>query len=157
LRKLSDKKEDILFRRAKITELHSIGYTTDKSIAEQLGVSRQTVNSDLRVLRRQANIKIEDFQAKLPYEYDTMIAGVKQLLRRNWEILNNPDSTEKAVSSASHIILDCYEKLNEQLQNKFYAMDGLNQTQRLEPKLSTEEIAQRQAYEEHRRRGQAIF
>jgi DNA-binding transcriptional regulator LsrR (DeoR family) len=155
LRKLSDKKEDILFRRAKITELHSIGYTTDKSIAEQLGCSRQTVNSDLRVLRRQANTKIEEFTSKLPYEFDVMIAGVKQLLKRNWEILNSEQSTEKAKDNASHIILSCYERLSDQLKDKFDIIDGLTGEVSRRPSLEEQVISE--ACERERLNKQRVF
>lgn len=150
MKALSDTKEKILFRRARITELHSIGYTTHTSIAKELGCSRQTVNSDLRVLRRQANNKIEEFQARLPYEYDTMITGVKLLLRRNWEIVNSEVSSERAKATASHIILSCYEKLAEQLRDKYEIMDGLAaEAEMYSPlsKSSLEEQAYREAQE----------
>ena len=84
-----------------------------------------------------------------------MMAGVKLLLRRNWEILNSEESSEKARVSASHIILSCYEKLSEQLKDKFAIMDGLVEEE--SPKLSLEEQAYREAQGRDYRRRQAVF
>jgi IS30 family transposase len=155
MRKLSDTKEKILFRRGMVTELKAKGLT-DGAIAERLGVARTTIVSDVRVLRRQTDAKIEEFQAKLPYEYDTMITGVKLLLKRNCEILDNPNSSDKAVTNAAHIILSCYEKLSEQLKDKYEIMDGISESQP-PTKLSLEEQAYKEAAEADYRRRQRVF
>lgn len=124
MKALSDKKEAILFRRSRIKELRAKGFATDAAIAHHLGCSRQTITSDLKVLRRQAYTDVKEFSEKLPFEYDSMMAGVRLLLKRNWETLDNAESSDRAKASASHIILSCYEKLGEQLKDRYDIMNG---------------------------------
>jgi DNA-binding CsgD family transcriptional regulator len=112
MRRASDKQEQILFRRARITELHSKGLRTDRAIAEELGCSRQTVNSDIKVLRRKYDKEIKTgTETKLAYEYATIMAGVWLLLKMNWEVLENAESSYYARADANRTILKCYKEI----------------------------------------------
>jgi hypothetical protein len=141
--KTSQKQEEILVRRSRIAELYSKGMS-ERSIAKQLDIPRSTINLDVR---RKALTYIKTFEERLPYEYESMIAGVRLLLKKNWEILDNEESSDKAVASAAHIILTCYEKLSEQLKDEYEIMDGMNGAEGLEPELTFKDRATQEAYE----------
>jgi DNA-binding CsgD family transcriptional regulator len=163
MKALSDKKEEILFRRARITELRSKGLRTDSAVAKELGCSRQTVNSDIRVLRRQYDTQIKTWaETKLAYEYETIEAGVWSLLRWAWDRLNDESSSERMKVSASVIILRCYGEMREQMVDKFNIQNGKAEQELFKspaplPSSLVEEQAIRDAFERIRLEKGRVF
>jgi hypothetical protein len=78
-------------------------------MAKVLQISRPTICSDIRVLRRQAKTNVKTYvEGSLPFEHESLMTGIKSVLKKAWSIVNNPNSSEKAVVNALHVILQVY-------------------------------------------------
>jgi hypothetical protein len=107
LRKLTEHKEKVLLRRSRVIELNSEG-RSQREIATILNASHGIINSDLAVLRRQARINIKTYvEDQLPMEHQSCMVGVRNLIRKAWNIIYDENSSEKAVANAMHLVLEC--------------------------------------------------
>jgi orotate phosphoribosyltransferase-like protein len=158
MKRLSDTKEKIILRRSRVIELHSKGMS-ENQMARELNVARTTINSDIRVMINQAFTKIESFEKRVPYEFDSMIYGVKRLLVYAWSILESEQSSEKAVANAMLVVLSCYKQLRELQMDKTDIQEVLPHfTERKESRLeSWRDRQMREAYEAERYRQERIF
>jgi predicted transcriptional regulator len=126
LRKLSDNKERILLRRSLVTEYYSQGLN-EAQIAKRLNIPRPTIYADMSILRRQAITNISTFiEKKLPHEYESLMTGDKILLRKAWDVLENEQSSEKAVANAMFTILKCYEHRRELIMGMIEVQKGVS-------------------------------
>lgn len=101
-------------RRAKIEEMMAKGHTNQSSIASTLNISRPTVTRDIDFLRQEAqrNLK-EHIELRIPHQYSLCETGLKIVLRRAYEIANNPNnSTSENIQSLS-LIANIYGRLME--------------------------------------------
>jgi hypothetical protein len=81
-------KMQVQWRRAKVLELSSQGYTQSE-ISKSLQVDESVISRDKAYLRQgaQENLKIH-IQDKLPEEYQNCMVGINQVLKICWEIVN---------------------------------------------------------------------
>lgn len=108
MKALSIQKERILVRRSKVIELYSQGLS-EREMAKALNIPRSTINLDVRVMRRQARTNVKTFvEDRLPFEHESLMIGIRSVLKKARTIINDERSTEKAVSNALHLVLDCY-------------------------------------------------
>lgn len=92
---LSNAKESILVRRSKVIELYTQGLN-ETQIGKALDIPRATIGSDVRVMRQQAKTDIKKFvENRLPYEHETLIVGIKAVLKKAWNIIEKEHSSEK--------------------------------------------------------------
>jgi hypothetical protein len=100
-------KEKVQLRRSRVIELNAEGHS-QRQIAAELHVSQGIINSDLAVLRRQARTNIKTYvEDQLPFEHQSCMVGIYNLLRKAWDIIYNENSSEKAVANAMHCVLAC--------------------------------------------------
>jgi hypothetical protein len=80
--------QQIDWRRAKVLELSSQGYSQIE-IATNLQMDKSVISRDIAYLRQQAqdNLKMH-IQDKLPEEYQNCMVGINQVLKICWEIVN---------------------------------------------------------------------
>ena len=80
--------QQIDWRRAKVLELSSQGYSQIE-IATNLQMDKSVICRDIAYLRQQAqdNLKLH-IQDKLPEEYQNCMAGINQVLKICWDIVN---------------------------------------------------------------------
>ena len=80
--------QQIDWRRAKVLELSSQGYSQIE-IATDLQIDKSVICRDLVYLRQQANENLKThIQNKLPEEYQNCMTGINQVLKICWEIVN---------------------------------------------------------------------
>jgi len=78
-------------------------------MSKELNIPRSTIGSDIRVMRQQARTNIRTFvEKRLPFEHDSLMIGIKGILKMAWAIIKDEHSSEKAVANALHLVLDCY-------------------------------------------------
>jgi hypothetical protein len=91
-----------------VIELYSQGLS-ERDMAKALNIPRSTINLDVRVMRQQARANVKTFvEDRLPFEHESLMIGIRGVLKKAWDIVNDEHSTEKAVSNALHVVLDCY-------------------------------------------------
>jgi hypothetical protein len=104
----------INLRRAKIVELLAKGYTSQSEVARVLHIDDSTVSRDIIFLRQEAqhNLK-EHIESRIPHQYSLCETGLKIVLRRAYELANNPNnSTSENIQSLS-LIANIYGRLME--------------------------------------------
>ena len=97
-----------------VTEYYAKGMN-EGQIAKSLNIPRPTIYADMNILRRQALLKIQEFDQRIPHEYESMLTGIRQLLIKAWSILEKQDATEKEIAISMHTILTCYQQKRELL------------------------------------------
>jgi hypothetical protein len=79
--KLTYGKEEINWRRSKVLELSSQGYSQHE-IAIHLQIANGTVNSDLTYLKKQAADSLQKhIHENIPQEYQQSLTGINQVLK----------------------------------------------------------------------------
>lgn len=101
-------------RRSEIEKMLAKGFTNHGEIARVLNISRPTVTRDIDYLRQEAqrNLK-EHIESRIPHQYSLCETGLKIVLRRAYELANNPNnSTSENIQSLS-LIANIYGRLME--------------------------------------------
>jgi hypothetical protein len=81
-------KMQVQWRRAKVLELSSQGYTQSE-ISKSLQVDQSIVSRDRAYLRQEAQENLKNhIQDKLPEEYQNCMTGINQVLKICWDIVN---------------------------------------------------------------------
>jgi IS30 family transposase len=104
-------KNQIEWRRARVLELSSAGYT-QREIASKLQIARGTVTNDLVFLQKQAQQNLQHhIQDALPAEYEKAMLGTKRNLRHALEIRESVLDKAQAREILSNISLQFGFKL----------------------------------------------
>jgi transposase len=84
---LTTKEDQIEWRRVKVMELSSQGYSEREIVAKLQGPSKSTIHNDLVYLRKEAQDSLQHHISEvIPEEYQRCMAGIKQNLRHTLEI-----------------------------------------------------------------------
>jgi hypothetical protein len=142
--------QQIDWRRAKVLELSSQGYSQIE-IATNLQMDKSVISRDIAYLRQQAqdNLKMH-IQDKLPEEYQNCMTGINQVLKICWEIVNksrnvsNNDNDgqtvtmtdNKTVLQALALINDCNKYKMDLTTNGVVITDAIKFVQTNKEKLS---------------------
>jgi hypothetical protein len=142
--------QQIDWRRAKVLELSSQGYSQIE-IATNLQMDKSVISRDIAYLRQQAqdNLKMH-IQDKLPEEYQNCMTGINQVLKICWEIVNksrnvsNNDNDgqtvtmtdNKTVLQALALINDCNKYKMDLTTNGVVITDAIKFVQINKEKLS---------------------
>jgi IS30 family transposase len=142
--------QQIDWRRAKVLELSSQGYSQIE-IATNLQMDKSVISRDIAYLRQQAqdNLKMH-IQDKLPEEYQNCMTGINQVLKICWEIVNksrnvsNNDNDgqtvtmtdNKTVLQALALINDCYKHIMDLTTNGVVITDAIKFVQTNKEKLT---------------------
>jgi hypothetical protein len=144
-------KMQVQWRRAKVLELSSQGYTQSE-ISKSLQVDESVISRDKAYLRQgaQENLKTH-IQDKLPEEYQNCMVGINQVLKICWEIVNksrnvnNNDNSgqtvtmtdNKTVLQALALINDCNKYKMDLTTNGVVITDAIKFVQINKEKLTT--------------------
>ncbi len=107
------------WRRIKVKELLFKGYD-QQEIISILHVSQSTISRDVACLYNQQEKGVNDY-GKLLYEnHFNIVNGSTELLKKAWEILDNPKADFKMKDKMMNFIMDCYLKRIELFQGLPY-------------------------------------
>jgi hypothetical protein len=130
--KLTYGKEEISWRRSKVLELDSQGYSQHE-IAQKLQIAKGTVNSDLTYLRKQAQDNLQyHIHEVIPMELERCIFGMKRNLKHVLEVAESA-ADPKTKLQALAIANDCYKYIMDLTTNGVVVTDAIkyvNQTQK---------------------------
>jgi orotate phosphoribosyltransferase-like protein len=97
----STKQRQILWRRDKVLELASNGYS-EREIADQLKISDTTIHRDLTLLKAQAKEQIRQYiDEKVPFEYT--LANLEGIIKGMTQIIEDSNSDKKEIMQATTI------------------------------------------------------
>ena len=143
------KQQQIDWRRAKVPELSSQGYT-EREIAEELQpIAPVTVHRDLIHLRQQAQESLQKhIHETVPEEYQKCMTGMKRNLRQTLEIAETA-ADPKTKLQARAIANDCYKYIMDLTTNGAIVTDAMkyviqkteqvNTLQKLDERIETAE------------------
>jgi orotate phosphoribosyltransferase-like protein len=93
----STKQRQILWRRDKVLELASNGYS-EREIADQLKISDTTIHRDLTLLKAQAKEQIRQYiDEKVPFEYKKTLANLEGIIKGMTKIIEDSNSDKKEI------------------------------------------------------------
>jgi hypothetical protein len=154
------------WRRSKIVELTSQGYTTERELANKLQVSDSTIHKDFVYLREQTR---ETFKThisdRLPSEYERCITGMNQVLKMSWDIANGSRDNGQTITAtidnktrlqALALVNDCYKYIMDLTTNGVVVTDAIKYVQGKMDHLSGQEKALLQDIKEHKEEGEEI-
>jgi hypothetical protein len=124
------KQQQIEWRRAKVLELSSQGYS-EREIAEKLQpLAPVTVHRDLVYLNKQAkeSLKIH-LQDTIPEEYQRRRTAYNQISKQAWEIVNKPGIDDKTKLQALALISECEKNTMDLVTNGVYVTNAFNSIQ----------------------------
>lgn len=101
-------KKEISWRRSKVLELSSQGFSQDE-IAAKLQIAHGTVTGDLSYLRKLARDNLQKhIHEVVPEEYQKCMAGMKSNLKETLEIANSVNDPRIKLQARA-IVSDCYK------------------------------------------------
>ena len=110
---LKYERANIELRRSKVLDLLAQG-TPQNQIAQQLNISPSCVSLDIQYLEETAKENIEKhIHETLPMQYAKTQAGLYQVLRKTWEIVNKDHVDDKTKLQSLALINDSYRLLME--------------------------------------------
>ena len=133
--KLTYGKEAIEWRRTKVLELDSQGYSQHE-IASKLQIAKGTVNSDLVYLRKQAQENLQHhIHEVVPEEYQKCMVGMKRNLKETLVIAETA-TDPKVKLQARAIANDCYKFIMDMSTNAGIVSDALKFVNQSEKKIN---------------------
>jgi hypothetical protein len=131
------KQQQINWRRAKVLELSSQGYT-EREIAEELQpIAPVTVHRDLVHLRQQAQESLQKhIHETVPEEYQKCMIGMKRNLRQTLEIADTAEDP-KVKLQARAIANDCYKYIMDLTTNGVVITDAMKYVTRKQEQIDT--------------------
>jgi len=130
------KQQQIDWRRAKVLELSSQGYSQIE-IATHLQVDETIISKDVAHLRQQAQENLQHhIHEVVPEEYQKCMVGMKQNLKHVLEIAETTTDA-KTKLQARAIVNDCYKFIMEMSTNAGIVSDALKFVNQSKEKIRT--------------------
>jgi hypothetical protein len=133
--KLTYGKDQIEWRRSRVLELSSEGYT-QREIASKLQIGKGTVTNDLLYLKKQAQENLQKhIHEVVPEEYQKCMVGMKHNLKHILEIAEtatDPKIKLQAPATAN----DCYKYIMDLATNGVVITDAVKLVQTNKEKLA---------------------
>jgi hypothetical protein len=134
---LTTKEDHIEWRRAKIMELSSQGYSEREIVAKLQSPSKSTIHNDLVYLRKEAQESLQHhIHEVVPEEYQRCMMGIKQNLRQTLEIADSA-ADPKVKLQARSIANDCYHSIMDLCTNAGIVSDAIKFMGRKREQLDT--------------------
>jgi hypothetical protein len=152
---MQKKQQLIEWRRSKVLEHHSQGYSMTE-ITNMLHVKNvSTISRDLEYLREKAQENLKNhIQQKLPEEFQRCITGMNQVLKLSWQIANNNNAEQNSHDQNNNsdtvttgddrtrlqalaLINDCYKYIMDLTTNGVIITDAIKFVQTNKEKLTT--------------------
>ena len=110
---LKYERANIELRRSRVLDLLAQGLPQNQ-IAQQLNVSSATVSLDIQYLECSAKQNIEkQLHEILPMQYSKTMAGLNQVLKKTWEIVNKDTIEDKTKLQSLALVNECYRLIME--------------------------------------------
>jgi transposase len=104
-------KKSIEWRRNYVIERLSLGYNQSE-IARELKLHPSTISLDCQYLKQKARDNLQThIDERLPQQYEESCIGLKHILRRAYEISNNPREKTSDVLNALGLMSEIHDKL----------------------------------------------
>lgn len=105
--------QQIEWRRDRILELLASGFKQSE-IARTLQINKSVIGRDIAYLKQRAiSHHRTHIEERIPEQYQRCKTGYEIVLRRSWEIANNPNSRTSEVLESLKLFSDTHTKLNE--------------------------------------------
>jgi DNA-binding transcriptional regulator LsrR (DeoR family) len=113
--KKQEQEQDLInIRRSRIAELLAKGHTNQSLIARALNISEPTVSRDIDYLKQEAQRSLkEHIESRIPHQYSICETGLKIVLRKAYDIANNPNNTTSENTQSLSLIANIYGRLME--------------------------------------------
>jgi DNA-binding Lrp family transcriptional regulator len=113
--KKQEQEQDLInIRRSRIAELLAKGYTSQVEISRILNISESSVSRDIDYLKQAAQRSLkEHIELRIPHQYSICETGLKIVLRRAYDIANNPNNTTSENIQSLSLIANIYGRLME--------------------------------------------
>jgi transcriptional regulator len=113
---LSTKVEQLQWRRYKVIEMRSRGLNQIE-IARELQVSKASISSDMKYLRKQAKESIKEYVTEhLPEQYQICLTALDTIIKHSFEVLQNADDNREKLH-AMELLKDTHLVKLELLSN----------------------------------------
>jgi transcriptional regulator with XRE-family HTH domain len=104
-------KDMIEWRRNMVLQRLSSGFS-QSDIAKELKLHPSTISLDCQYLRLKAREDMQlHIEERIPIQYEQCHIGYKMIMRRAYEISNNPNSKTSEVLDSLRLMSDTYDKL----------------------------------------------
>jgi IS30 family transposase len=151
-------KIQVQWRRAKVIELSSQGYTQIE-IANQLQVDEPTISRDIALLRQEAQENLQKhIHEVVPEEYQKCMVGMKRNLKQTLEIAETT-ADPRVKLQARAIANDCYKFILDMTTNAGIISDAMKfVTQKKEQLDTLQKVDERiEAIEEGEKTTEGVF
>jgi hypothetical protein len=134
--KMTYGKDAIEWRRARVLELDSQGYT-HREIVAKLQIAKGTVSNDLAYLRKQARDNLQyHIHEVVPEYFQKCLWGMKRTLKQTLEISEiSPDPKIKL--EAMRIANDCYRYIMDLTTNGAIVTDAIKYVNQKQEQIDT--------------------
>jgi hypothetical protein len=120
----SQDQQKIQWRRAKVQELGSKGYS-QREISQVLQVGLATINRDISYLRNQAKNNIKRYiDERLPEEYEKCLVGLTAITKEAWNTSQQTDDRREKIQALS-LAKECYSMKLDLLTNATLVDDAI--------------------------------
>ena len=134
--KMTYGKDAIEWRRARVLELDSQGYT-HREIVTKLQIAKGTVSNDLTYLRKQAQDNLQHhIHEVVPEYYQKCLWGMKRTLKQTLEIAQT-SSDPKIKLEAMKIVNDCYKYIMDLVTNGSIITDAIKRVNQIQKDVDT--------------------
>lgn len=106
--------KQIEWRRNKVKELLIRGYS-QYEISSILHISQPTISRDINRIYENKKKRQQKYGSELFLEVQNTCAGLAELVKKSWTIVDDPKAEQKERMKAISIILQCYGKRLELL------------------------------------------
>ena len=120
----SDMEQQTEWRRSKVQELASQGYTQSE-ISRILQISQPTINRDWSYLRQQAKDNIKRYiDERLPEEYEKCLVGLNAITKEAWNTAEQTEDKRENIQALS-LAKECYSMKLDLLTNATVVDDAI--------------------------------
>jgi predicted transcriptional regulator len=113
-------RRQIEWRRNKVKDLVIRGYS-QYEVANILHISQPTISRDINNIYHHRKKSPQNSINESSFELRSMLAGLVELVKKSWSIIDSPKAEQKEKIKAMSLVLQCYNKRLELLnfENQF--------------------------------------
>jgi predicted transcriptional regulator len=101
--------KQIEWRRSKVRDLLIRGYSQTE-ISDILHISQPTISRDINRIYQDRKKRQQRFGNEFFLNLQNTLAGLTEIIKKSWTIVDDPQADQKERMKAMSIILQCYDK-----------------------------------------------
>jgi hypothetical protein len=101
--------KNINFRRQCVLEHMSQGFT-QRETSVILRCSEATISNDVRWIKKQCNVTINEYVHNLAYEFMLTLNGINSTIKELWKDIKNPESNDRVKQNAKGMLIHAYKQ-----------------------------------------------